>query len=65
MNASDKPFLTKEELRQRLNLPSTKMVDALVRKRLIPFVRLGHRTIRFDWEKVKAALAKLEVAAIK
>jgi len=59
-----KEFLTKEELTARLNLPSTRMVDALVKKRKIPCIPLGHRTVRFEWEKVKAALALLEVRAI-
>ena len=54
-------WLTKEELRARLNLPSTRMVDELMRKRKIPVTRLGHKTVRFCWPKVEAALAKLEV----
>ena len=58
------PLLTKKELRAALNLPSTRMVDELVRKRKIPVIRLGHRTLRFDWAKVQAALEKLELKAI-
>ena len=57
-------FLTKKELRARLNLPSTRMVDELMRKRLIPYLRLGHKTVRFSWEKCAAALAKLEIREI-
>jgi hypothetical protein len=57
-------LLTKEQLRDALNLPSTRMVDELVRRRKIPVLRLGHRTIRFDLAKVQAALEKLELKAI-
>ena len=57
-------LMTKEELRAALNLPSTRMVDELVRKRKIPVIRLGHRTVRFDVATVAAALARLERKAI-
>ena len=57
-------FLTKEQLRDRLNLPSTRMVDEMMKRRMVPFQKLGHRTIRFNWEKVKAALEKFEHKAV-
>jgi hypothetical protein len=57
-------FLTKEQIREHLNLPSTRMVDELVRKRKIPVIRLGHRTVRFDLAKVVAALERLELKAL-
>ena len=57
-------LLTKEELRQRLNLPSTRMVDELVRKRKIPHLKLGHRTVRFNLTKVLGALSKFELKAV-
>ena len=57
-------LLTKEELRAALNLPSTRRVDELVRKRKIPMIRLGHRTVRFDLPKVAAALERLELKAV-
>jgi hypothetical protein len=57
-------LLTKEQLRDALNLPSTRMVDELVRRRKIPVLRLGYRTLRFDLAKVQAALEKLELKAI-
>jgi len=56
-------LLTKEELRVALNLPSTRMIDELVRKRKIPMIRFGHRTVRFDLAKVMVALEKLEIKA--
>jgi hypothetical protein len=37
-----------------------RFVHSLARRRAIPSLRLGHRTVLFDVEKVKAALAKLE-----
>ena len=66
MQASDLPkdLLTKEELRHRLNLPSTRMVDELVLRRKIPVIKLGHRTIRFDYARVRAALDKLEIREV-
>lgn len=57
-------YLTKKELAERLNLSSTRMVDQLMRKRKIPYLSLGHRTVRFDWERVQEALAKLEHKAV-
>jgi len=51
-------------LRERLNLPSTRMIDALVRKRRIPMIRFGHRTVRFELAKVEVALERLEKKAV-
>jgi hypothetical protein len=61
INADDPRLLTKEELRAVLNLPSTKMVDGLMRRRAIPFIRLGHRTVRFERSAVEKALRKMEI----
>jgi hypothetical protein len=57
-------FLDKEQLRVLLNLPSTRMVDELMRRKKIPFLRLGHKTVRFEWKKVQAALEKFERKAV-
>ena len=57
-------LLTKEELKNRLNLPSTRMVDELMRKRKIPYLKLGAKTIRFDYAKVLAALEKFEIKEV-
>ena len=64
-NSQLSDLLTKEQLRQKLNLPSTRMVDELVRKRKIPVQKLGHRTVRFDYERVRAALDKLEIKEVR
>jgi hypothetical protein len=34
---------------------------SLMHRRVIPFIKLGHRTCVFDPEKVRKALEKLEV----
>ena len=57
-------LLTKEQLRERLNLPSTRMVDELMRKRKIPYLKLGAKTVRFDYAKVLAALEKFEIKEV-
>lgn len=56
--------LTAEELAHELNLPSPNSVKALARKRKIPVLKIGYRTHRYDLEKCRAALSKLEVKAI-
>jgi excisionase family DNA binding protein len=58
-------LLTKEELAARLRVPSIRIIEQMMRKRQIPFIKLGHRTVRFDWVKVEQAVARLETAAIK
>lgn len=57
-------FLTKEQLRQKMNLPSTRSIDELVRRRVIPAIRLGWRTVRFDWAAVRADLDKVTIKAV-
>jgi hypothetical protein len=57
-------LLTKKQLRERLNLRSTRMIDYLVAKRKIPVLRFGRRTIRFDWDAVVVALGRLEIQEI-
>ena len=57
-------LLTKEQLRKKLNLPSTRSIDELMRRRVIPTIRLGWRTVRFDWAAVRAAIEKVTVQAV-
>lgn len=59
-----KKLLTKKALATALALESTRTVDTLVRKRIIPVYVLGHRTRFFDLDRVLAALEKFEVKAI-
>lgn len=58
--AAEPDLIDKEELRRRLNLPSIRMVEELMRKRKIPYLRLGHRTVRFSWQKVLLAISRFE-----
>ena len=63
-NPNNPELLTKEELREKLNLPSTRMIDQMMRRRKIPYIKLGYRTVRFDYAKVLMALEKLEYKAV-
>lgn len=57
-------LLTKEELRQRLNVPHVRIIEEMTRKRKIPVVKLGYRTLRYSWPKVQAALERLTVKEV-
>jgi len=57
-------LLTKEDLRRVLNLPSTRSVDELVRRRVISAIRIGWRTVRFSLSAVLADLEKVTVRAV-
>ena len=58
-------LIGKQELARRIGAKSTKLVDSLVQRRLIPVLRFGHRTVRYDWTKVQESLSRLEVAAVE
>lgn len=61
---TDRPdLIDKKELCRRLGLPSVRMVEILMRKRKIPYIRLGHRTVRFSWQHVIEAVSRLEYRA--
>lgn len=52
---SDKDLLTLNELAERLRLhPDT--ARSLYRRHVIPGIKLGHRTLRFDYADVLRAL---------
>lgn len=55
-------FLTKRELAKHLGV-SVRGVEGLMAARKIPYYTLGHRTVRFDLQKVMAALSGFEVKA--
>ena len=57
-------YLTKEQLRERMNVPHVHIIDQMRRSRKIPVVKLGYRTLRYDWPKVQAALEKLTVKEV-
>ncbi|MEA3188709.1 MAG: hypothetical protein QOD99_2539, partial [Chthoniobacter sp.] len=51
----DKNYLNKLELAERLG--STKRgIEEMMRRRKIPFLKLGHRTVRFFWPAVEKAV---------
>jgi hypothetical protein len=62
--AGDPRFVDKRQLAERLNLPSIRSVDNLIKLRRIPVLRWGHRTVRFDMLKVEEALRQFEVKAV-
>jgi len=56
-------LLTTDELAERLNVEPRTIV--LWRKdRRIPYVKLAHKTVGYDWERVRAALEGYEVKPI-
>ena len=64
-NANGKRQLwTKEDVRRRLNLQSTRGVDGMVKKRMIEKIVLGHKTVRFEPEAVEEAIRKFSIKAI-
>jgi hypothetical protein len=56
-------LLTKDDLAKRLKL-TRRGVECLVARRLIPVIRISKRCVRFSWEAVRAALAKLEIREV-
>ena len=53
-------YLTKEEVAQRLGL-KRRGIEAMMARRVLPFIRLSHRCVRFDWVKVQEEIGKFEV----
>ena len=58
-----KLYLSKLELAEKLCI-TKRIVEELMYRRMIPFIRLGHRTVRFYWPAVEKALAKFELKAV-
>ena len=56
-------YLNKLELAERLGI-TERCVKEMMRRRKIPFLKLGHRTVRFDWAAVEKAVARLEYKAV-
>jgi excisionase family DNA binding protein len=59
----DGKLLTEEQLANILET-SVYNVRHLRHRKKIPFIRLGHRSIRFDLVKVRKALEKYEVEEV-
>jgi len=58
-------LLTEPELLERLRTVSPKKFYELRSKRLIPVIRLGHRTLRYNEEAVRRALRKLTIREVE
>jgi hypothetical protein len=58
-------LLTERELLKRLRTVSRKKLWELRSKRLIPVVKLGHRTLRYNEEAVRRALRKLTILEVE
>ena len=56
-------MLTMGELAQRLGV-SPRGIDCLMKQRKIPYTKLSRKMLRFDWQKVAAALEKFTVNAV-
>ena len=54
--------MNKRDLAAHLGI-SVRGVEGLMHARKIPFFTFGHRTVRFDLQRVLAALADYEVKA--
>ena len=57
------PLITIGELSKLTGL-DVRTLRSLHQKRLIPHIRIGHRTRRYQLDRVLAALGRLEVKAI-
>ena len=56
-------YFNKLQLAERLGV-TRRVVEEMMRRRKIPFIALGHRTVRFFWPAVEKALGRLEHKAI-
>ena len=56
-------FLSKQELALAIGV-SPRLIDSWMAERRIPFLRLSARLIKFNLERVKAALARYEVKEV-
>jgi excisionase family DNA binding protein len=61
--STDPNLLTYSEVAARLGI-SKRSVEALVARRAIPILRLSARCVRFKWNEVERALAKLTVREV-
>ena len=58
-----KLYLSKLELAEKLSV-TKRVIEEMMYRHKIPFLALGHRTVRFYWPAVEKALAKLELKAV-
>jgi excisionase family DNA binding protein len=63
MTGQNQRYLTKVELAELLGV-TRRVVEDMMRRRMIPYLSLGHRTVRFYWPSVERALSKFEHRAV-
>jgi hypothetical protein len=61
--ANDPALLTRKQLAKKISL-STRSVDTLQKRKAIPFIRLSARCVRFEIDRVLAALRRFELKEI-
>jgi len=62
--SSGRHFLSKQELALAVGV-SPRTIDTWMAEKRIPFLRLSARLIKFNFERVKMALARYEVKEVK
>ena len=60
---SDPSFYTKREAAEAMRI-SPKVLTGLMRRRLIPYIKLGHRTVIFRKSMIEKAMIEMERRAI-
>ncbi len=63
MKGEGTDYLNKLELAAKLGV-TRRVVEDMMRRRMIPYLALGHRTVRFFWPAVERALSKFEHRAV-
>jgi excisionase family DNA binding protein len=63
MHREGTDYLNKLELAAKLGV-TRRVVEDMMRRRMIPYLSLGHRTVRFHWPAVERALSKFEHRAV-
>ena len=56
---NDPSFYTKREAAEAMRI-SLKVLTGLMRRRLIPYIKLGHRTVIFRKSMVEKAMVEIE-----
>ena len=62
--ASNPPFISKKELARDLGV-GCRTIEKWVAERLIPFIRGGHRTLKFVLDDVRRALRRWTVKEVQ
>ena len=57
-------WVTREELRKERPWLSNWMLAKFRKERLVPYLKIGHKTILYDADRVERALSRLEVQEV-